>query len=346
MTQTALDKVLIKVKKEYGKVVWEVNDLPDYNVVPTGLLSLDRALGTGGWPCGHYNMIFGPEGGGKTTVSYASIGQCTRMGKEALFIASEPKIDREYMRRCIKAQGGNPDLVHVVAALKDDDDHQPVLSGEAALQIIINATGSCKLIVLDSIAALATQKELDSEVVDHHVAIQARMIGRFLKMHTSRLAVSDTAILFTNQIRVGGIGSGRVFDTTPGGKAIKHATTMRVRINRKGTPRVEDGVKVGQTHICTVHKNQLSPGWRTLEFFLRWGEGVSVSGDLAEACKHLGIIELKGSNHYHHSWEGPINGKASIERYLTEHRDVFDILDQEIREALDTTQSRDRMEAL
>ncbi len=255
----------------------------DVEVIPTGNLLIDRALGVGGFPRGRIVEIYGPESSGKTTLTLTAIAQAQKRGGLAAFIDVEHALDPQYARRL----GVNLDDLLV---------SQPS-SGEEALRICetLVRSNALDVIVLDSVAALVTKQELDGEIGDSTVGAQARLMSAALRKLTSMISKARTCCLFTNQIREKiGVMFGNP-ETTPGGKALKFYASMRVDIRRIGQIKTPDGTVTGNRTKVKIVKNKVAPPFTEAEFDIMYNEGISATGSLLDLALETGILDKRGS---------------------------------------------------
>ena len=281
-----LDLVLQTIAKEYGEgAIMRLGDSQqmDVEVIPTGNILIDRALGAGGFPRGRVVEIFGPESSGKTTLTLTAIAQAQKRGGLAAFIDVEHALDPQYAKKL----GVNLDDLLV---------SQPS-SGEEALRICetLVRSNALDVIVVDSVAALVTKQELEGEIGDSTVGAQARLMSAALRKLTALIAKARTICIFTNQIREKiGVMFGNP-ETTPGGKALKFYASVRVDIRRIGANTTSDGTVTGNRTKIKLVKNKIAPPFTEAEFDIMYNEGISNTGALLDLALEKGIVEKRGS---------------------------------------------------
>ncbi len=281
-----LDLAIQQIAKDYGEgAIIRLGDktIKDIEVIPTGNILIDRALGTGGFPKGRIVEVFGPESSGKTTLTLTVIAQAQKRGGLAGFIDVEHALDAQYARRL----GVNLDELLV---------SQPS-SGEEALRICetLVRSNALDVIVLDSVAALVTKQELEGEIGDTTVGAQARLMSAALRKLTALISKANTVVIFTNQIREKiGVMFGNP-ETTPGGKALKFYASVRVDIRRIGAIKSSDGTVTGNRTKVKIVKNKVAPPFTEAEFDIMYNEGISSTGALLDLALEKGIVEKRGS---------------------------------------------------
>lgn len=320
--QKALNAALSQIEKQFGKgSVMRMGDTPatrDLEVIPTGSLTLDLALGCGGLPRGRIVEIYGPESSGKTTLTLEVIAQAQQIGGVAAFIDAEHALDPAYAEKI----GVNLDELLV---------SQPD-TGEQALEIadMLVRSGGVDVVVVDSVAALTPKAEIEGEMGDSHVGLQARLMSQALRKLTANIKRSNTLVIFINQIRMKiGVMFGSP-ETTTGGNALKFYASVRLDIRRLGAIKSGDEVIGNETRVKVV-KNKVAPPFRNAEFEIIYGEGVSREGELVDLGVTHELIQKSGS---WYSYEGDRigQGKDNVKGFLKDHPEITEQLERRIRE--------------
>ena len=325
-----LDLAISQIQKEFGEsAIMRMGDehRMDIDVIPTGNLLIDRALGVGGFPRGRIVEIFGPESSGKTTLTLTAIAQAQKRGGLAAFIDVEHALDPQYARKL----GVNLDDLLV---------SQPS-SGEEALQICeaLVRSNAIDVVVLDSVAALVTKQELDGEIGDSTVGAQARLMSAAMRKLTSFISKAKTVCIFTNQIREKiGVMFGSP-ETTPGGRALKFFSSVRVDIRRIGQIKSTDGTVIGSRTKIKVVKNKVAPPFTEAEFDIMYDEGISSTGSLLDLALEMEIIQKRGS---WFSYDGNqlAQGRDAAKDALKADPALYESLEIKVKEALDAAKDK------
>lgn len=319
----ALNSTVAMIEKQYGKgAIMKLGDYSvntDIEVIPTGCLSLDLALGVGGVPRGRIIEIFGPESSGKTTVALHIIAETQKLGGVAAFIDAEHALDAQYARALGVEIG---DLY-----LSQPD------TGEQALDICesLVRSSAVDVIVIDSVAALTPKAEIEGDMGDAHVGLLARLMSQALRKLTAITSRSKTCVIFINQLREKvGIMFGNP-ETTPGGKALKYFASLRLDI-RKADALKSDGNIVGNRAKCKIIKNKVAPPFRVAEFDIIYGEGISREGSIMDLGVEYGIISKSGAFFYYND-EKLAQGREKLREYLKEKTEIRDEIEEKIRAA-------------
>ena len=309
----ALDTAMEQIIKNYGQgavmfLGGEGNKKLDVESVPTGSIGLDYALGIGGLPKGRIIEIYGPESGGKTTVTLHAIAETQKLGGMAAFIDVEHALDPVY------AKSLGVDIDHLIVSQPD--------TGEQALEIMetLARSGAIDIVVLDSVAAMVTKAEIDGEIGDSFVGVQARLMSAAMRKLTSVISKSNTVAIFINQVREKiGVMYGNP-ETTPGGRALKFYASVRIEV-RKGEKIVDDGEIIGYTTKCKVVKNKVAPPFKETQFDMIFGEGISRLGEIITMGEELGFIKKSGA-WYSYNGERLGQGKEKTKKFLKENDDL------------------------
>ena len=318
--EKALNLALGTIEKAYGKgAIMRLGDESakiQVPVISSGAISLDLALGVGGYPRGRIVEIYGPESSGKTTLTLHAIAECQKAGGIAAFIDAEHALDPNYSRKL----GVNVDELLV---------SQPD-NGEQALEIAdtLVRSGAVDMIVIDSVAALVPRAEIEGEMGDSHVGLQARLMSQALRKLTGNLQKSHTTLFFINQIRMKiGVMFGSP-ETTSGGNALKFYASQRLDIRRIGTIKVGDAA-VGNRCRVKVVKNKLAPPFRLCEFDILFGKGISRTGDVLDLGVEAGIINKSGA-WYSYGEERVGQGRDNARTFLEEHPDILAAVERKL----------------
>ena len=317
-----LNEALAQIEKEFGKgTVMKMGDreVADIPSISTGSLGLDIALGIGGLPTGRVVEIFGPESSGKTTLTLQVIAECQKAGGTAAFIDAEHALDPNYAEKL---------GVNVDELLLSQPD-----TGEQALEVTdrLVKSGSVDLIVIDSVAALTPRAEIEGDMGDHHVGLQARLMSQALRKITGNIQRSNATVLFVNQIRMKiGVMFGSP-ETTTGGNALKFYSSVRLDIRRIGAVKEGEEVVGNETRVKVV-KNKVAPPFKQAEFQIMYGEGINTEGEIIELGQKLELVEKSGS-WYSHNGEKIGQGKINASKFLRENKKIRTNLVQQIRKA-------------
>ncbi|MBQ2740134.1 MAG: recombinase RecA [Clostridia bacterium] len=318
-----LDAVLLQIEKQYGKgSIMRLGDeagSTEIDVIPTGCLSLDIALGIGGLPRGRIIEIYGPESSGKTTVALHAIAEAQKMGGVAAFIDAEHALDPVYAKKL---------------GVKLDDLYvsQPD-TGEQALDICdaLVRSSAVDIIVIDSVAALTPKAEIEGDMGDSHVGLQARLMSQALRKLTGIVNKSNTCVIFINQLREKvGVMFGNP-ETTTGGKALKFYASMRLDIRRTDTLKDADGA-VGNRTKAKIVKNKLAPPFKQAEFDIVFGEGISQEGCIIDLGVQFGIIGKSGA-WFSYNGEKVAQGKEKMRLFLKDNPELMKEMEEKIRAA-------------
>jgi recombination protein RecA len=320
----ALAAALSQIEKQFGKgSVMRLGDAGatyEVDTIPTGSLGLDIALGVGGIPRGRVTEIYGPESSGKTTITLQIIAEAQRAGGLAAFVDAEHALDPGYAKKL------GVDVDNLLVSQPD--------SGEQALEITeaLVKSGAIDVLVVDSVAALVPKAELDGEMGDSHMGLQARLMSQALRKLTGTISKSRTALIFINQIREKiGVMFGNP-ETTTGGRALKFYSSVRVDIRRIAAIKDGDAVTGNRTKVKIV-KNKVAAPFREAEFDILYGEGISREGDVLDLAVANNIVEKSGA-WYSYSGERIGQGRENTRNFLKENKDIFAKMDAELRKKL------------
>lgn len=322
--EQALDNALKKIEKDYGKgAIMRLGDITDrmnIEVISTGCLAIDLAVGVGGFPRGRVIEIYGPESSGKTTVALHAIAEAQKGGGIAAFIDAEHALDPVYARHL------GVDINNLLVSQPDN--------GEQALEITesLVRSGAVDIIVVDSVAALVPKAEIEGEMGDAHVGLQARLMSKALRKLTGIISKSRTVVIFINQLREKvGVMFGNP-ETTTGGRALKFYSTIRLDV-RKGEVIKQNNENVGNRTKVKVVKNKVAPPFKTAEFDLMYGSGVSYEGTLIDIGTNMEIIKKSGA-WYSYNDERMGQGKEAAKEYLRSNPEIAHEIDTIIRDTL------------
>jgi recombination protein RecA len=318
--EKAIDQALNQIERRFGKgAIMKLGEASriQVEVIPTGSIALDLALGVGGIPRGRITEIYGPEASGKTTLCQHIIANAQRAGGYAAFIDAEHAMDRTYAERC------GVDIANLLISQPD--------TGEQALEIVdaLIRSNAIDVVVIDSVAALTPRAEIEGEMGDSHVGLQARLMSQAMRKLTSAISSSNTSVVFTNQLREKvGVMFGNP-ETTSGGKALKFYASVRLDIRRTDSIKQGQDVMGNRTRVRVV-KNKVAPPFRVAEFDIMYSEGISREGGLIDLGLEMGLVKKSGA------WfnVGDIRlgqGRENAKDFLRQNSDVAGALDDQIR---------------
>ena len=318
----ALDAALAQIDKQYGKgSVMRMDDtsvVEDIQSVSTGSLGLDIALGIGGLPRGRVVEIYGPESSGKTSLTLSVIAQMQKVGGTAAFIDAEHALDIQYAAKL---------GVNIEELLVSQPD-----TGEQALEIadMLVRSGSVDIVVVDSVAALTPRAEIEGDMGDSHMGLQARLMSQALRKLTSNIKKTNTMVIFINQLRMKiGVMFGNP-ETTTGGNALKFYASVRLDIRRIGAIKKDDEIIGAETRVKVV-KNKVAPPFRKAEFDMLYGEGISLEGEIIDQAVKLNIIEKSGS-WYSYNGEKIGQGKDNVREFLKSNPETSKDIENQVRD--------------
>ena len=319
----ALESVFSVIEKEYGTgSIMKLGDANsvDVEVIPTGSLTLDMALGVGGLPRGRVIEIYGPESSGKTTVALHVVAEAQKMGGEAAFIDAEHALDPVYAKKL------GVDIDNLIVAQPD--------TGEQALDIAeaLVRSGALDVIVVDSVAALVPKAEIDGEMGDSHVGLLARLMSQALRKLTAVISKSGTVVIFINQLREKvGVMYGNP-ETTPGGRALKFFSSVRLDVRRGEV--IKNGTElIGNKTKVKVVKNKVAPPFKTAEFDILYGEGISKEGNILDFAVENNIIKKSGA-WFSYNGEKIGQGRDNVRKYMVENKEFTAEIDRQVRDLL------------
>ena len=324
----ALQATIDKIEKDYGKgTIMKLGDQPqwdEHQVIPSGSVALDHALGIGGYPRGRIIEIYGPESSGKTTLAIHAIAQAQKLGGIAAMIDAEHAFDRSYA----KALGVNLDTLLI---------SQPD-NGEQALEIADNLirSGAIDIIVIDSVAALTPKAEIEGEMGDNKVGLQARLMSQALRKLTANISKTNTCCIFINQLREKiGVMFGNP-ETTTGGNALKFYASVRIDVRR--TTQLKDGEEaLGNRTRVKVVKNKMAPPFKKAEFDIVYGEGISRAGEIVDLGVEYGIISKSGS-WFSYGDQKLAQGREATKQLIKDNVELAEEIEAKLRAALKTVQ--------
>ena len=317
----ALEMALSQIEKQFGKgSVMKLGDFTAMNIeaIPTGALSLDIALGIGGIPRGRIIEVFGPESSGKTTLALHMIAEAQKMGGEAAFIDAEHALDPVYAKKL------GVDIDNLIVSQPD--------TGEQALEIAeaLVRSGALDIIVVDSVAALVPKAEIDGDMGDSHMGLQARLMSQALRKLAGAINKSKTVLIFINQLREKiGVMFGNP-ETTTGGRALKFYASVRMDIRRIENIKQDGEVKGNRVRVKVI-KNKVAPPFREAEFDIVYGQGISKEGNILDMAVNLDIVEKAGS-WFSYNGERIGQGRENVKKYLKENPEMLEDIEEKVRE--------------
>ncbi|EOS56935.1 MULTISPECIES: recombinase RecA [Paenibacillus] len=326
--KAALEMALRQIEKQFGKgSIMKLGESTHMQVeiVPSGSIALDIALGTGGLPRGRIIEVYGPESSGKTTVALHAIAEVQKIGGQAAFIDAEHALDPSYASKL---------GVNIDELLLSQPD-----TGEQALEIAeaLVRSGAVDIIVIDSVAALVPKAEIEGEMGDSHVGLQARLMSQALRKLSGAISKSKTIAIFINQLREKvGVMFGNP-ETTPGGRALKFYSTIRLDVRRVETIKMGNDMVGNRTRIKVV-KNKVAPPFKQAEIDIMYGEGISKEGSILDIGTELDIVDKSGA-WYSYAGERLGQGRENAKQFLKEHPEIANAIEQKIRESSNLTTS-------
>ncbi len=325
MTKTndnkTLEQVLADIEKQFGKgSVMKLgdNEKREIDVIPSGSISLDLALGIGGYPKGRIIEIYGPESSGKTTFALHAIAEAQKLGGKVAFIDAENSLDPQYAKKL---------GVNIDELLLSQPDN-----GEQALEICeaLVRSGAISVIVIDSVAALVPQAEIEGEMGDTHVGLQARLMSQALRKLAGVINKTNTIAIFINQLREKvGVAFGNP-EVTPGGRALKFYSSVRLEIRRSDAIKQGNDITGNKTNIKVV-KNKMAPPFKTCSVDIMYGEGVSHTGELVDLASEIGILDKSGA-WYSYNGEKIGQGKENVKELFKKNTKLQEEIDKKVRE--------------
>ena len=324
--EKALQQALDQIQKQYGKgAIMKLGDDSLYtnlDTIPTGSLSLDIATGIGGYPKGRIIEIYGPESSGKTTLTLHAIAETQKMGGKAAFIDAEHALDPIY------AKNLGVDTDNLLVSQPD--------TGEQALEIceMLARSGAIDIIVIDSVAALVPKAEIQGDMGDSHMGLQARLMSQALRKIAGAVNKSNTCVIFINQLRMKiGVMFGNP-ETTTGGNALKFYSSMRLDVRRVESIKKGEEILGNRTRVKIV-KNKVAPPFRKAEFDIMYGTGISLAGDVLDTATELKIIDKAGS-WYSYNGERIGQGRENVKEFLENHFDIMDEIQAKVMDKINS----------
>jgi recombination protein RecA len=320
----ALQAAMAKIEKDFGKgSIMKMGDesIVNVEVIPTGSIGLNAALGVGGYPKGRIIEIYGPESSGKTTLAIHAMAECQKAGGVCAFIDAEHAFDRFYAEKL------GVDIANLYISQPDN--------GEQALEIAdqLIRSSAIDLIIIDSVAALTPKKEIEGDMGDSSVGLQARLMSQALRKMTSTISKTKTTCIFINQLREKiGVMFGSP-ETTTGGNALKFYASVRLDIRKQGSPIKDGDVAIGNTVKVKVVKNKVAPPFRNAQFEITFGEGISKLGEIVDLGEEYGIIKKSGS-WYSYGESKLAQGRDAVKALLKDNPELSEELEAKIMEQL------------
>lgn len=317
----ALEMAMSQIEKQFGKgSVMKLGEFKamEIEAIPTGALSLDIALGIGGVPRGRIIEVYGPESSGKTTLALHVIAEAQKLGGEAAFIDAEHALDPIYAKKL------GVDIDNLIVSQPD--------TGEQALEITesLVRSGALDVIVVDSVAALVPKAEIDGDMGDSHMGLQARLMSQALRKLAGALNKTKTVLIFINQLREKiGVMFGNP-ETTTGGRALKFYASVRMDIRKTENIKQDGDVKGSRARVKVI-KNKVAPPFREAEFDIMYGEGISKEGNVLDMAVNLDIIEKSGS-WFSYNGEKIGQGRENVKKYLRENTNILEEVEKKVRE--------------
>ena len=323
----AVDLAFSQIEKQFGKGsimrLGQKGAIQPIDAIPTGAISIDYALGVGGVPRGRVIEIFGPESSGKTTLSLQIIAEAQKLGGTAAFVDAEHALDAAYAKKL------GVDIDNLLVSQPDN--------GEQALEIVevLIRSNGVDVVVVDSVAALVPKAEIEGEMGDAQMGLQARLMSQALRKLTGAVSKSKTCLIFINQLREKiGVMFGNP-ETTTGGRALKFYSSVRIDIRRIASIKDGDVVVGGRTRVKVV-KNKVAPPFREAEFDVMYGEGISKTGDLLDLAVEKRIVEKSGA-WFAYNGERLGQGRENVKQYLKDNPEIFKSIDEKVRKELGLT---------